>query len=86
MALSDLLLSVSVQQLVQAEVVHAVEVTEQRQEFRKGTEKRPSSQRYCLLVTAVPLPGVARFTGQEVSRPLVLHPLSEPQQNPGVIV
>lgn len=37
-------------------------------------------------MTAVPLPGVSRFTGQEVSRPLVLHPLRKPQQNSGVIV
>lgn len=57
-------LSVDVQQLVQAEFVHAVEV----------------------MMTAVPLPGISRFTGQEVSRPLVLHPLRKPQQNSGVIV
>lgn len=38
------------------------------------------------LVTTVPFPGVARSAWQEVSRPLVLHPLWEPQQHPGVIV
>jgi len=37
-------------------------------------------------VAAVPLPGVSRFTGQEVSGSLVLHPLGEPQENPEVIV
>lgn len=39
-----------------------------------------------LLMTAMPLPGISGFTGQEVSRTLVLHPLSKPQQNPGVVV
>lgn len=40
----------------------------------------------CVLVTAVPLPGVSGSAGQEVGRPLILHPLSEPQQNSGVII
>lgn len=39
-----------------------------------------------LLMTAVPLPGISRFTGQEVCSPLVLHPLSKPQQNSGLII
>lgn len=39
-----------------------------------------------LLMTAVPLPGISRFTGQEVSCSLVLHPLRKPQQNSGVII
>lgn len=37
-------------------------------------------------MTAVPLPGVTRFTGQEVGCSLVLHPLTKPQQNPGVVI
>lgn len=37
-------------------------------------------------MTAVPLPGVSRFTGQEVGRSLILHPLREPQQNSGFII
>ena len=37
-------------------------------------------------MAAVPLPGVAWPAGQEVGRPLVLHPLGEPQEHPGVVV
>lgn len=37
-------------------------------------------------VTAVPLPGVTRLAGHEVSGSLVLHPLSKSQQNPGVVI
>lgn len=37
-------------------------------------------------VTAVPLPGVTRLAGHEVSGSLVLHPLGKPQQNPGVVI
>lgn len=39
-----------------------------------------------LLVTAVPLPGVARSVGHEISRPLVFHSLRETQKNPETIV
>lgn len=39
-----------------------------------------------LLVTAVPLPGVTRSVGHEISRPLVLHSLREAQKNPDAIV
>lgn len=39
-----------------------------------------------MLVAAVPLPGVSRSVGHEVSRPLVLHPLRKPQQNSDVVV
>ena len=38
------------------------------------------------LVTAVPLPGVARPAGEEVGRALVLDSLGEPQQHAGVVV
>lgn len=38
------------------------------------------------LVTTVPFPGVARSAWQEVSCPLVLHTLWEPQKHAGVIV
>lgn len=86
MTLGDLLLSVSVQQLVQAELVHAVEVTEPPRRNVRNSNAGGNEKMSGLLVTAVPLPGVAGFTGQKVSGSLVLHPLGEPQQNPGVII
>lgn len=86
MSLGDLLLRVGVQQLVQAELVHAVEVTERRRLNVRRRSSGRNEKAAGLLVAAVPLPGVARFAGQKVGCPLVLHPLGEPQQNPGVVV
>ncbi len=37
-------------------------------------------------MTAVPLPGVTRSVGHEISRPLVLHSLREAQKNPDTVV
>lgn len=37
-------------------------------------------------MTAVPLPGISRFAGQEVGCSLVLHSLRKSQQNPGVVI
>lgn len=86
MSLGDLLLRVGVQQLVQAELVHAVEVTERRRVKVRSRSRGRKEKAASLLVAAVPLPGVARFAGQEVGCALVLHPLGEPQQDPGVVV
>lgn len=51
-----------------------------------GGEVDSSDMTLYSLVTAVPLPGVARPVGKKVGCPLVLDSLREPQQHTGVIV